>query len=242
MAWTWSNLIHRTRNLWTPQNRSKIVALFVWLVLFVAYEWYTLSHSLNQLDIIQRLMAMMQSSALGPLLFILFYAVQPLIFFPSWLLSVVAGYVYGPAWGFLYLLVAGSLAALVAYGAGYFFGDGVLDESESQNRLHRYADRLRAHSFETVLLLRFLFLPFDALSYLAGFLHIRLPGFMLATFLGSIPGALAFALFGASIEGGLDGQQMRFNPWSLAFSLALFAASILFWLLFRQWDSGEKSG
>jgi uncharacterized membrane protein YdjX (TVP38/TMEM64 family) len=240
MAWTWSNLIHHTRALWNPQNRSKIVALFLWLTLFLAYEWYTLSHGLNQLDILRQLVARMQSSALGPLLFILVYALQPLIFFPSWLLSIAAGYVYGPTRGFAYLLVAGNLAALVAYGTGYFFGDGVVNQSASQNRLHRYAARLRAHSFETILFMRLLFLPFDALSYLAGFLHLRLPGFLLATLLGSIPGTLAFALFGASIEGGLDGQKLQFNPWNMAFSIGLFAVSILAWRLLRGRFGGEE--
>jgi uncharacterized membrane protein YdjX (TVP38/TMEM64 family) len=223
--------------LWTSRTRSKIVALFVWFAVFAAYEWWTISHGLDQMAIIQRLMEFIQSSALGPVLFILFYAVQPLIFFPSWLLSVVAGYVYGPVWGFAYLLIAGVLAALVAYGTGYFFGDGLFaaegDDGE-QSRLRRYAGRLREHSFETILVMRLLFLPFDAVSMLAGFLHVSLHSFLAATVLGSIPGTLAFALFGSSIEGGFAGQRLTLDLRAFGFSLTIFAISFLIWWLIQR--------
>lgn len=237
MTWTWSHLTQRMQTLWTSRARSKIIALFVWLTFFAIYEWWTISHGLDQMAIIQRLMEAMQSSALGPVLFILFYAIQPLIFFPSWLLSVVGGYVYGPVQGFAYLLIAGTLAALVAYGAGYFFGDGLFaaegDDGE-QSRIQRYAGRLRDHSFETILVMRLLFLPFDAVSMLAGFLHVSLRSFLAATILGSIPGTLAFALFGSSIEGGFAGQRLTLDLRVFAFSLSIFAVSFLLWWIFQR--------
>jgi len=237
MTWTWSNLTRRMQTLWTSRARSKIIALLVWFVLFVAYEWWTISHGLDQMAIIQWLITAMQSSALGPILFILFYAVQPLIFFPSWLLSVVGGYVYGPVQGFAYLIIAGTLAALVAYGAGYFFGDGLYateEDDRERGRLQRYAGRLREHSFQTILVMRLLFLPFDAVSMLAGFLHVSLRSFLAATILGSIPGTLAFALFGSSIEGGFAGQRLTLNLRVFAFSLSIFVVSFLLWWLFQR--------
>lgn len=49
-----------------------------------------------------------------------------------------------------------------------------------------------ANSFETVLIMRFIFLPYDLVNYLAGILRIDLKAFILATLLGSIPGTIAF--------------------------------------------------
>lgn len=55
------------------------------------------------------------------------------------------------------------------------------------------------------MVMRFIFLPYVAVSYLAGFLRIRYWSFILATALGSIPGILAFVGFGASSEHFDDG-------------------------------------
>lgn len=237
----WRSTIARIiHTLLGPNPFPKLVAFALWLILFLAYEAYVFAQGLDQLDLVGRLVSAMQRSAFGPLFFVLFYAVQPLLFFPSWLLSAAAGYVYGPVRGFAYLLVAVNLAALVAYGAGRYFGAGAIAQPAGQGRLHRYIDRLRAHSFETVLLLRLLFLPFDALSYLAGFLHLPLGGFMLATLLGSIPGSLAFVLFGASIEGGLDGRRVHISPWTFLLSAGLFTVSILMWRLLGRKFEGEE--
>ncbi len=86
------------------------------------------------------------------------------------------------------------------------------------------------------------FLPYDAVSYLAGFLEIRYWPFILATALGSIPGTIAFVGFGASIE-AFDGALPALNPRTLAFSALIFLASIALSRLFkmRETDAARPS-
>ena len=45
--------------------------------------------------------------------------------------------------------------------------------------IERYARRNAFNSFETVMIMRFIFLPYDAVSYLAGFLRIEFWPFIL---------------------------------------------------------------
>jgi uncharacterized membrane protein YdjX (TVP38/TMEM64 family) len=83
------------------------------------------------------------------------------------------------------------------------------------------------------MIMRFIFLPYDAVSYLAGFLRIHYWAFIFATALGSIPGTIAFVGFGASIE-TFDGALPKLNPVTLGFSVAIFIVSIALSRVFKK--------
>jgi uncharacterized membrane protein YdjX (TVP38/TMEM64 family) len=95
-----------------------------------------------------------------------------------------------------------NLGATPAFFVSSFFGQDLFDQAVREpHLLASYALRLQGRSFETVLIMRFLFHPFDLVNYLAGVLRIRYVLFILATMLGSLPGTLTFVLFGASTDG-----------------------------------------
>ncbi len=94
--------------------------------------------------------------------------------------------------------------------------------------IQKYTKRMRQNSFETVLIMRLLFLPYDLVNYAAGFLKIKWQPFILATAIGSIPGTISFVLFGSSF-GTLDelvAGDVQVNPVTLALSIALILVSI----------------
>lgn len=202
------------------------MALLLWLILIGAYVWYTRANNLSGLDAVRQLLDLFRSSAIGPLIYIAIYTVRPLIFFSAAVLTLAAGFVFGPVWGIVYAMIGGNLSALFAYVIGYFFGKDVLAENNADGVLQRYVRRMRQNSFETVLIMRFLFLPFDAVSYLAGFLRINWRSFILASMLGSIPGGVAIALAGAS--GNFDESGLSLDPRMLAVAVVLFVLSLLF--------------
>lgn len=169
----------------------------------------------------------------GPLIYILLYAVRPLIVFPSTILTLAGGFVFGPFLGVIYTIIASNISSTIAYFVGRFFGEGLLKDDGSNGLIQRYARRMRENSFETVMVMRFIFLPYDAVSYLAGFLRIKYWSFILATALGSIPGTVAFIGFGASIE-TFDGVLPKLNPVTLGFSVAIFVVSILLSRMFKK--------
>lgn len=215
------------------RNGQKLTALVFWVVLIAVYQWYASSNDLSPLQVIQQFLGFMQNGVWGPLIYVLLYAVRPLILFPATVLSVAGGFVFGPILGVLYTIIASNISSTIAFYVGRFFGEGMLKDDGSNGIVQRYARRMRANSFETVMVMRFIFLPYDAVSYLAGFLRIRYWAFILATALGSIPGTIAFVGFGASIE-SFDGALPKLNPVTLGFSVAIFIVSILLSRMFKK--------
>lgn len=227
------------KQLLSVHNRPKLIAFSLWVLILIAYRWYVTAQELTPLAIIRQLIELLQGNYLGPLVFIIFYILQPLVFFPSWLLTILAGFLYGPVLGVIYTVIASNLSSMVAYLTGTYFGKGLLESTFSENVIQRYAHQMRENSFETVLVMRFLFLPYDLVSYLAGFLRIRWKPFLLATVLGSLPGSIAFVLFGASIQGDFQGNKMSLNPWVLGASISMFIASIVMWRYFKSRGKAE---
>jgi len=221
------------------KNGQKIAALFFWVALIVFYQWYAGANNLSPLEVIQRLLAFMQNGVWGVLIYIVLYAVRPLILFPSTVLTLAGGFVFGPFLGVLYTIVASNISSAVAFFVGKFFGEGMLKDDGSDGVVQRYARRMREDSFETVMIMRFIFLPYDLVSYLAGFLKIKFLPFILATALGSIPGTIAFVGFGASVE-SFDGALPKLNPVTLGVSVALFVVSIALSRIFKKREGISK--
>ncbi|NUM43156.1 MAG: TVP38/TMEM64 family protein [Anaerolineales bacterium] len=218
---------------WLQAHAQKLIALAFWLALIVAYQLYARANQLTALEVVQNLLDFLKNGLWGPVLYILLYAIRPLILFPSTLLTLAGGFVFGPVLGVLYTILASNTSSTIAYFVGRYFGQGLVNDDGSDGLIQRYARRMRANSFETVLVMRFIFLPYDAVSYLAGFLRIRYVPFILATALGSIPGTIAFIGFGASIE-RFDGTIPQLNPVTLGFSIAIFILSLLLSRLFKK--------
>lgn len=203
---------------------QKGVALLLWAALLGAYFWYTSVNNLGPMQAGQQLVELMQSSLYGPLIYLIFYSLRPLFFFSAIILTLAGGFVFGPVLGVIYTVLASNLSSMVAYTIGRYFGQDALDPDESSSMIQRYADRMRHNSFETVLIMRFIFLPYDLVSYLAGFLRIDWKAFILATALGSVPGTISFVLVGAS--SGLTEDGLEFNPWVLLPAGIIFVVSL----------------
>lgn len=208
------------------QTWARWLVLGFWGGVVGLYQWYAFAHHLTPTRIIQGWVDLLRLPFYGPLLYFLFHLAQPLLFFPSWLLTVAAGFLYGTWLGLCYTLVAATCAAYLSYWVGRFFAPDFILAYQADNILHRYANSLRTNTFEAVLILRLLFLPFDVLSYVAGFLRIPWRPFLLATLLGSIPGALSFTLFGAAFDGNFAEQAPKVDPRTLIIAVVIFALSL----------------
>jgi uncharacterized membrane protein YdjX (TVP38/TMEM64 family) len=218
---------------WLKQHAAKLPALLFWAALIIGYQGYASTNGLSPLEVVQRLLDFMTTEFWGPLVYIGLYIVRPLILFPSTVLTLAGGFVFGPLLGVLYTVLASNASSTVAFFVGRYFGEGLFKDDGSNGLIQRYARRMRENSFETVMIMRFIFLPYDAVSYLAGFLKIRYWPFILATALGSIPGTIAFVGFGASIE-TFDGDIPQLNPVTLGFSIAIFIVSLALSRIFKK--------
>ncbi len=208
-----------------------------WGALLIAYGVAVATTGLGPVGVLQALVGVVVDHPAGPLVFVLAYVLRPLLLFSATVLTVGAGHLYGPWLGFLVVVVGANGGALLAYGLARWLGGAWATRALAGGRWGPLAARLRERTFETVLTLRFLFAPYDAVNYLAGALRLRPGSFVLATALGSVPGSFTFLLFGASI-GDLsvlaDGRLPSLDGRALAGSAALFVASLLASRALRQ--------
>ncbi len=213
---------------------QKLIALALWSLIIGSYLVYTGQNNIGPADAVSALVRVMRETAIGPLIFFGLYLLRPLLFFSASLLTVASGYLFGPMAGILYTIIASNASSLLAYAIGRFFGSGLLQGGAGHGLLQRYAERMRNNSFETVLLARLVFLPYDLVSYVAGFLRINWRAFIAATALGAIPGTVSLALLGASIQGDFSIGALRFDPLVFAISAIIFVASLILSRVLRK--------
>jgi uncharacterized membrane protein YdjX (TVP38/TMEM64 family) len=148
---------------------QKIVALLFWLVLILTFVVYSSRNNLTPLGATR---ALMNALSAIPILvrgsvFIAIYTLRPLIFFPASWLTLAIGALCGPLWGIIFAVIGSNLSATLAYLVGRLFGQDVV-RLEGDNVLQRYLQRMRQNSFETIFVMRLIFLPYDLVNYAAG--------------------------------------------------------------------------
>lgn len=206
---------------------SKGIALVFWVALVASYYWYVRANDLTLADSVHGVAGLLTGSLFGPLLYILIYALRPLLFFPATILTLLGGFLFGPI-GILWTILGSNASAMVSFGVGWFLGKDLLDDGEGSSLMQRYARRMRENSFETVLIMRLIFLPYDLVNYASGILKINWRAFLIATALGSVPGTVSFVLFGASF-GTLDELltgDVSLNPATVITSVVIIGISI----------------
>ena len=204
----------------------------IWLVAFLLWRNYQTSNDLSTTEAGQRFIDVIDEAWWGLLAFFGVYLVRPIVLFPASILTIMGGVLFGPVLGTIAVVIASNTSAMIAFGIGWLLGKtpGTTGHEETDDEAYsfvsRWSTKLRENSFETVFIMRLLFLPYDLVNYVCGALHIKWTSFLLATALGSIPGTISFVLLGASLERidqGLDG----INPLAIVASVVIFVISIL---------------
>ncbi|WP_040492901.1 TVP38/TMEM64 family protein [Ilumatobacter nonamiensis] len=221
---------------------QRIGVTALWIAAILLWRNHQTSNDLSTTEVGQRFLDNVGSEWWGVLAYIGVYLLRPLVLFPASVLTVMGGILFGPWLGVAVVVVAANASAMVAYGVGRLLGGSDTDDQaavaeassdDRQSFITAWSRRLREHSFETVFVMRLLFLPYDLVSYACGALRIRWAPFLAATALGSLPGTVSFVLLGASLERvdqGIDGV----NPWAIVISVAIFVVSIVISRVLRK--------
>lgn len=174
------------------------------------------------------------------------YVLASLLLLPVALLSMAAGFAYGPLLGFAIVLPIATLAAALTFGAARRFASPWLaprlQPYPRWNALHRAtAD----NGFRLVLLLRLSpVVPFAVLSYLAGASQVSLRHFVVATLIGKSPSLMLHVYAAASLtelanRGSSTGAPNSWSEW--LFWIGLLATVLASWQLTRIARSAAQS-
>lgn len=167
----------------------------------------------------------------APVIYVLLYTVRPFLFFPTLLMNLSAGVLFGPWWGMLFLVLGGLGCATTCYLWGRFGGGQWLLE----NFGGRAGQKLAAYFTGEGVFVKLLWLrtvpifPYDPISIVAGSVRLPLKIYWVATFLGMLPGAVAYNFLADSFG------SPRFY---LAILVTVLAFGIPFWL-WRRRHAGE---
>lgn len=156
----------------------------------------------------------------GPLVYIVCNAFRPFLLFPAIVLGIAGGLAFGPFWGTVYLVIGTVLGAVLCFYAARLWRSGkgglALPKWLPAEQLDEQALR---HGFRSMLLLRLApVLPWDVVSFAAGMSKIHFRPYVLATTIGSIPGAIVFCYVGDALP-----QQISPPALLLLSGVALFA-------------------
>lgn len=139
------------------------------------------------------------TGAAGVAIFVLAYIVSTVAFLPGSILTLAAGFVYGPVWG----LVIASPASVAGATAAFVLGRTAL-RGWAERRIGASA-RVRAldaavarQGFTLVLLLRLspLF-PFNVLNYALSLSRVTVGTYVAASFLGMLPATALYVYLGS---------------------------------------------
>lgn len=167
----------------------------------------------------------------APLAILTAYTPACLVMFPRPVITLAAVIAFGPWLGFTFAMSGILIATLITYVAGRLLKRSTVRNLAGE-KLNSVSETLRQRGLLAVAAVRLVPLaPFAVAGLVAGAIHIKLWHFMLGTFIGMLPGALAATVFGDQLEAAIR-DPAEINYWLLATIVVLL---ILATLAVRQW-------
>jgi uncharacterized membrane protein YdjX (TVP38/TMEM64 family) len=136
--------------------------------------------------------------ALAPLAFIAIYNIATVLLIPGSVLTLGSGILFGLGWGTLYVIVAATLGATIAFWIGRNFARAWVSRQLEKYPKFGAIDRAVAgQGFKIVALVRLspLF-PFNLLNYAFGITQVSLKDYVLGS-VGMIPGTILYVYLGS---------------------------------------------
>lgn len=138
----------------------------------------------------------------APLAFVLLYTAFNLALVPATILTLTAGVVWGWLEGGAWVLLASTIGSAAPYFLARRGSGPVVDAMK--RRAARLANALYREGLTTLLLLRLVpVVPYNLLNYAAGLAGVRPRDYLLATFVGTIPGIFIFTYLSDSLAAGV---------------------------------------
>ncbi|MEX0269041.1 TVP38/TMEM64 family protein [Leptolyngbyaceae cyanobacterium UHCC 1019] len=141
--------------------------------------------------------------AVGVLAYIVIYNLATVLFIPGSLLTLGGGAIYGVVWGSIYVFIAATLGATVAFLLGrYVAQDWVSKKIAGNVTFNAISAAVAQDGFKIVLLTRLSpIFPFTLLNYAFGVTQVSVRDYILGS-IGMLPGTILYVYLG-SLAGDL---------------------------------------
>ena len=154
---------------------------------------------------------------LGPVIFVGLYVVATVFFIPGAVLTLGAGAVFGVALGSVCVSISATLGATAAFLVGRYLARDTIARKIEKNEKFATIDRAVANEGWKIVLLTRLspVFPFTLLNYAFGLTRVKLSHYMLASWLGMIPGTVMYVYLGSLVNVGAGYRQRTTGEWIL---------------------------
>src|SRR5229473_8587 len=174
----------------------------------------------------------------GPAIFVGLYVVATVLFVPGSVLTLGAGAVFGVVLGSVCVSISATLGATAAFLVGRYLARDAIARKIEKNEKFATIDRAVAdEGWKIVLLTRLSpVFPFTLLHYAFGLTRVKLGQYVLASWIGMIPGTVMYVYLGSLVNVGAGHRQRTTGEWVLygVGLLATVAVTILVTRLARN--------
>lgn len=153
----------------------------------------------------------------GPILFIGIYVVATVLLIPGSVLTLGAGAVFGVVRGSLYVSIASTVGATCAFLVGrYLARQAVARRIEGNERFVALDQAVANEGWKIVGLTRLSpVFPFTLLNYAFGLTQVKLTHFIVASWIGMMPGTLMYVYLGSLAKAAAGERTRTTGEWVL---------------------------
>ena len=144
---------------------------------------------------------------LAPALYILIYALAPVLFLPGLPITIVGGIVFGPVWGVVYTITGATIGASLAFLVARYGARDWIAAKLTGPKWERLDSEVAVHGWKVVAFTRLIpAFPFNLLNYAFGLTKISFAHYVVTSFICMLPACIAFIVFSSSLLGLIKGN------------------------------------
>lgn len=180
------------------------------------------------------LSGMEQLGLWGQILFVLVYAISTVLLIPGSALGLGAGALFGVVRGSVLVSIGSTVGATLAFLLGRYLARGwVAKRIEGRAAFAAIDHAVAGEGWKIVLLTRLSpVFPFTLLNYAFGLTRVSLRDYVLASWLGMMPGTLMYVYLGSLASAGAGDRQRTPGEWAL-YAVGLLATMAVVVIVMR---------
>ncbi|MDD2539777.1 MAG: VTT domain-containing protein [Desulfuromonadaceae bacterium] len=187
--------------------KSSLTPLIILALLVAAVAGVQLSGATHYLQQ-EKLQALISSyGVLAPAMYILIYALAPVLFLPGLPITIVGGIVFGPVWGVAYTITGATIGASLAFLTARYVARDWVSSKLSGPKWEKLDSEVAQHGWKVVAFTRLIpVFPFNLLNYAFGLTKVSFIQYAVTSFVCMLPACIAFIVFSSSLLGLIKGK------------------------------------
>lgn len=215
---------------------KKKIIIFGILGITILLFWIFDIFSYVSLDRIDEMIVFIDGLGIwAPLVFIIFYALSTVLFIPGLPLTLLSGMVFGPIYGSIWVSIASTLGASLAFLTGRYIGkDYVVKKFKNSDIFIKLDKGINDHGWKMIAITRLVpIFPFNAQNYVYGLTNVPFKTYALISWICMLPATIGYVFLAGAIIGG-KGDTMKTITFATTGIAVLILLSIISKIIIKK--------